>query len=152
VLVEIAPAGEERAPRDRLRAAASALGVPLGVGASGGAVCLGLLWLSGSALLAAGGTFAALAAAVIALDAWRRDGDCAARGRIATGRPTRWPGTLVLEPVPSGPAPFTCGRKGGETADTQRRGRSRVVAALLAFFLGGFGIHKFYLRQVRTEP
>ena len=24
-------------------------------------------------------------------------------------------------------------------------GRNRVVAALLAFFLGGFGIHEFYL-------
>ncbi len=24
-------------------------------------------------------------------------------------------------------------------------GKSRIVAALLAFFLGGFGIHKFYL-------
>lgn len=27
-------------------------------------------------------------------------------------------------------------------------GKSRVVAALLAFFLGGFGAHKFYLGQV----
>ncbi len=26
--------------------------------------------------------------------------------------------------------------------------KSRVVAALLAFFLGGFGIHKFYLGQI----
>ncbi len=26
-------------------------------------------------------------------------------------------------------------------------GRSRIIAALLAFFLGGFGIHKFYLGQ-----
>jgi TM2 domain-containing membrane protein YozV len=27
-------------------------------------------------------------------------------------------------------------------------GKSRIAAALLAFFLGGFGIHKFYLGQV----
>ncbi len=27
-------------------------------------------------------------------------------------------------------------------------GRSRLVAAILAFFLGGFGIHKFYLGQI----
>ncbi len=26
-------------------------------------------------------------------------------------------------------------------------GKSRIAAALLAFFLGGFGIHKFYLGQ-----
>ena len=26
--------------------------------------------------------------------------------------------------------------------------RSRIVAIILAFFLGGLGIHKFYLRQV----
>jgi TM2 domain-containing membrane protein YozV len=27
-------------------------------------------------------------------------------------------------------------------------GKSRIAAALLAFFLGGFGVHKFYLGQV----
>ncbi len=27
-------------------------------------------------------------------------------------------------------------------------GRSRIVAALLAFFLGSFGVHKFYLGQI----
>jgi len=27
-------------------------------------------------------------------------------------------------------------------------GKSRIAAALLAFFLGGFGAHKFYLGQV----
>jgi TM2 domain-containing membrane protein YozV/ribosomal protein L40E len=27
-------------------------------------------------------------------------------------------------------------------------GKSKIAAALLAFFLGGFGIHKFYLGQV----
>lgn len=27
-------------------------------------------------------------------------------------------------------------------------GKNRIVAALLAFFLGGFGIHKFYLGRI----
>ena len=27
-------------------------------------------------------------------------------------------------------------------------GKNRIVAALLAIFLGGFGIHRFYLKQV----
>ncbi len=27
-------------------------------------------------------------------------------------------------------------------------GKNRIAAALLAFFLGGFGIHKFYLGQI----
>ncbi len=27
-------------------------------------------------------------------------------------------------------------------------GKSRIIAALLAFFLGGFGVHKFYLGQI----
>ena len=27
------------------------------------------------------------------------------------------------------------------------KGKSKIAAALLAFFLGGFGIHKFYLGQ-----
>ena len=31
---------------------------------------------------------------------------------------------------------------------TAENGKSRIAAALLAFFLGGFGIHKFYLGQV----
>lgn len=26
--------------------------------------------------------------------------------------------------------------------------KSKIIAALLAFFLGGFGIHKFYLGQI----
>jgi len=33
----------------------------------------------------------------------------------------------------------------GQTAPN---GKSRIAAAILAFFLGGFGIHKFYLGQV----
>ena len=32
-----------------------------------------------------------------------------------------------------------------DTVNTILNGRSRIVAALLAFFLGSFGIHKFYL-------
>lgn len=31
---------------------------------------------------------------------------------------------------------------------TASNGKSKIAAALLAFFLGGFGIHKFYLGQV----
>ena len=31
---------------------------------------------------------------------------------------------------------------------TAPNGKSRIAAALLAFFLGGFGIHKFYLGQI----
>ncbi len=31
---------------------------------------------------------------------------------------------------------------------TAPNGKSKIVAALLAFFLGSFGIHKFYLGQV----
>ncbi|MDR0275866.1 MAG: TM2 domain-containing protein [Burkholderiaceae bacterium] len=33
----------------------------------------------------------------------------------------------------------------GATADN---GKSKIAAALLAFFLGGFGAHKFYLGQI----
>lgn len=33
-------------------------------------------------------------------------------------------------------------------SSTAPNGRSKVAAALLAFFLGGFGVHKFYLGQV----
>ncbi|MBL0708649.1 MAG: TM2 domain-containing protein [Sulfurimonas sp.] len=31
---------------------------------------------------------------------------------------------------------------------TAPNGKSKIAAALLAFFLGGFGIHKFYLGQI----
>lgn len=31
---------------------------------------------------------------------------------------------------------------------TAPNGKNKIAAALLAFFLGGFGIHKFYLGQV----
>ena len=31
---------------------------------------------------------------------------------------------------------------------TAPNGKSRIAAAILAFFLGGLGIHKFYLGQV----
>ncbi|KAA6096629.1 MULTISPECIES: TM2 domain-containing protein [unclassified Pantoea] len=37
----------------------------------------------------------------------------------------------------------------GATQSTQAQGnKSRIAAALLAFFLGGFGVHKFYLGRV----
>lgn len=34
---------------------------------------------------------------------------------------------------------------GGSFGPTTASGRNRIAAALLAFFLGGFGVHKFYL-------
>ncbi|MFA0155392.1 NINE protein [Vibrio sp. 10N.261.46.A3] len=37
-----------------------------------------------------------------------------------------------------------CGAQQG----TQNSGKSRVTAALFAFFLGGFGAHKFYLGKI----
>lgn len=36
----------------------------------------------------------------------------------------------------------------GAFNSTAPNGKSKIAAALLAFFLGGFGIHKFYLGQV----
>lgn len=33
----------------------------------------------------------------------------------------------------------------GSSVSTTNKGKSKLAAALLAFFLGGFGIHKFYL-------
>lgn len=33
-------------------------------------------------------------------------------------------------------------------ASVAPNGKSKLAAALFAFFLGGFGIHKFYLKQV----
>ncbi|WP_027849784.1 TM2 domain-containing protein [Marinospirillum minutulum] len=36
----------------------------------------------------------------------------------------------------------------GSLTATAPNGKSKVAAALLAFFLGGFGVHKFYLGQV----
>ncbi|MPW42175.1 hypothetical protein A6M14_11325 [Acinetobacter sp. Ac_877] len=31
---------------------------------------------------------------------------------------------------------------------TQAGEKSKIIAAVLAFFLGGFGVHKFYLGQI----
>lgn len=36
----------------------------------------------------------------------------------------------------------------GAMGNVAANGKSRIAAALLAFFLGGFGVHKFYLGQV----
>lgn len=36
----------------------------------------------------------------------------------------------------------------GTLTSTAPNGKSKIAAALLAFFLGGFGVHKFYLGQV----
>jgi TM2 domain-containing membrane protein YozV len=40
-----------------------------------------------------------------------------------------------------------CGFQQMERSSTVKNGRNKIVAALLAFFLGGFGVHKFYLGQ-----
>lgn len=36
----------------------------------------------------------------------------------------------------------------GLLGQNTQNGKNKVVAALLAFFLGGFGVHKFYLGQI----
>ena len=36
----------------------------------------------------------------------------------------------------------------GSLTATAPNGKSKIAAALLAFFLGGFGVHKFYLGQI----
>ncbi|AZS50245.1 NINE protein [Entomomonas moraniae] len=41
-----------------------------------------------------------------------------------------------------------CPKCGVRQHNPTSKGKSRIAAALLAFFLGGFGIHKFYLGQV----
>lgn len=41
-----------------------------------------------------------------------------------------------------------CGVRQQAAVTTPANGKSRIAAALLAFFLGGFGVHKFYLGQV----
>ena len=42
-----------------------------------------------------------------------------------------------------------CGvRQLGAPLYSKHNGKSKIAAALLAFFLGGFGVHKFYLGQV----
>lgn len=44
-----------------------------------------------------------------------------------------------------------CGvRQTAKTAATGTSGKSRIVAALLALFLGGIGAHKFYLGKFGT--
>lgn len=41
-----------------------------------------------------------------------------------------------------------CGQR-FNMANTQTKTKSRALAAVLAFFLGGLGIHKFYMGKVR---
>ncbi len=41
-----------------------------------------------------------------------------------------------------------CGVK--NTKNNQGDEKSKIVAALLALFLGGFGVHKFYLKRIGT--
>lgn len=40
-----------------------------------------------------------------------------------------------------------CGRRQHAAPAVAASGKNRLAAALLAFFLGGFGLHKFYLGQ-----
>ena len=41
-----------------------------------------------------------------------------------------------------------CGVRQFQSIDGVLQGRNRIVAALLAIFLGSFGVHKFYLGQI----
>ena len=41
-----------------------------------------------------------------------------------------------------------CPNCGAETSVKQHENKNRIVAALLAIFLGGFGVHKFYLGKI----
>lgn len=41
-----------------------------------------------------------------------------------------------------------CGVRQMAPPASAHNGKSRIVAAILAFFLGGFGFHRFYLNQV----
>ena len=41
-----------------------------------------------------------------------------------------------------------CGAPQGQSTGGQGSGKNKVTAALFAFFLGGFGGHKFYLGNV----
>ena len=43
---------------------------------------------------------------------------------------------------------LSCPHCGAPNWSVSTTGKSRVTAILLAFFLGGFGAHKFYLGQV----
>lgn len=61
-------------------------------------------------------------------------GDC---GEIIKAKAEICPKCGVRQIAP--PGPF------GASAPN---GKNRVIAALLAFFIGGFGIHKFYLGQI----
>ena len=42
----------------------------------------------------------------------------------------------------------SCPHCGATTASSGSGEKSRIAAALLAFFLGGFGVHKFYLGKI----
>ena len=41
-----------------------------------------------------------------------------------------------------------CGVRQSYHSGTAGHGKSRIAAALLAFFLGGFGVHRFYLGNI----
>ncbi|RWS84834.1 hypothetical protein DN462_24860 [Citrobacter freundii] len=42
----------------------------------------------------------------------------------------------------------SCPHCGATNASSGSGEKSRIAAALLAFFLGGFGVHKFYLGKI----
>lgn len=62
---------------------------------------------------------------------------CSACAAVLDARAEICPGCGVRQAMPGGPG-----------LATTPSGRSRVVAALFALLLGGFGAHKFYLGQV----
>jgi len=41
-----------------------------------------------------------------------------------------------------------CPSCGAKQKNTKTSNKSKTTAAILAFFLGGFGVHKFYLGQI----
>jgi TM2 domain-containing membrane protein YozV len=70
---------------------------------------------------------------------------CHACGRPIDARAEICPNCGVRQPFIPGMA-----RSGIAVTDaTTRTGKSKIVAALLAIFLGSFGIHKFYLGENR---
>jgi len=78
-----------------------------------------------------------------------RPDDWAARGEPAVGMQvdfeTHENRALTIFPVPGtspAPAPVASGREG------ERPSGDKLVAALLAFFLGTLGVHRFYLGRI----
>ena len=51
---------------------------------------------------------------------------------------------------PSADFCFSCGTHLGQTAEFGISPKSRLSTALLAFFIGGLGVHRFYIGKVMT--